>query len=322
MTTRKPHRFDAGLCGLALAMLATPVFAAGNLLNNPSFDHDLAGWTVLGSETASWNQVDAFNDLHSGSAVVGNAKNPSAGSVPLALGQCVSVAPSSDYSFGGRMMVPAGQPENTSAELWAESYASDNCTTGLLLTAQEHVSTTAKWTTRARGFTTLPTVHSVRLTLATWKPEGVTASAATYFDNLYLQEGKGGNGFVIGPSAAGSWYDPAQSGHGVLLEMLNQVHAWMCWFTFDLGGNRAWICAEGSAGSNAIDFAEAFVVDGGKFPPLFNPQAIAEVPWGSITVTFTGCNNATMAWSTTAPGFQSGSMPLSRLTSLWGIACQ
>ncbi len=45
------------------------------------------------------------------------------------------------------------------------------------------------------------------------------------------------------------------------------------------------------------------------------------VPWGSITLAFTGCDNATMTWSTAAPGFQSGSMPVSRLTTLSGNPC-
>ncbi len=70
-----------------------------------------------------------------------------------------------------------------------------------------------------------------------------------------------------------------------------------------------------------IVFADAFTVEGGNFPPLFDPGQIVEVPWGSITVTFTGCNSGMMTWSTSAQGFQSGSMPLIRLTSLWGNAC-
>jgi hypothetical protein len=322
MTIRNGHRLTALLCGLILSIVTGAVFAGGNLLGNPSFDHDLSGWTVLNGQAPAWSAVDAVGNIHSGSALLVNDMYPSNGFVPLALAACVTVAPSTDYSFGGRVMMPAGQPAGSTVELWAATYASGDCSGNPLVTAQEHRDTVGQWVTIVRNLTTLASVHSVRVTIGVFKPAGVTAIASAHFDDLFLQQGGGGNGFVIGPSISASWYDPAHSGHGILLEMLDGAHAWMCWFTFDLEGNRVWICAQGSARSNAIEFANAFVVEGGKFPPLFDPQKIVEVPWGSIGITFTGCNNATMTWSTATQGFQSGSMPLSRLTSLWGVACQ
>jgi hypothetical protein len=118
-----------------------------------------------------------------------------------------------------------------------------------------------------------------------------------------------------------SWFNPDESGHGIMIHLLDGELAWMCWFTFDLAGNPAWICALGTISGDTIDFAEAFTVDGGNFPPLFDPAQIVEVPWGSITVTFSGCDTGMMGWSTNAAGFESGNMPLTRLTSLWGSEC-
>jgi len=40
-----------------------------------------------------------------------------------------------------------------------------------------------------------------------------------------------------------------------------------------------------------------------------------------MVVTFTGCENGTMSRSTSATGFQSGSMPIARLTPLYGNPC-
>jgi hypothetical protein len=106
-----------------------------------------------------------------------------------------------------------------------------------------------------------------------------------------------------------------------MLELLGEGQAGMCWFAFDLAGTRAWICGLGTFAVDTVDFPGAFVVTGGKFPPLFDPLQIAEVPWGHITVRFTACDAGTMEWTTVATGFQSGSMPLSRLTALLGLAC-
>jgi hypothetical protein len=322
MTIRNGHRFTVLLCGLTLSMVSSAGFAAVNLLTNPSFDNGLAGWTVLDGYKASWSPVDANGNPNSGSAIAVNDWNPGISGVPLALGQCVGVAPSTKYSFGGHLMVPAGQPADTHAYLFAQYYASDDCSSGSLGNTQLSNANVAQWRAYGVTITTGPTVHSIRVAVGATKPVGVTAEASAHFDDLYLQPGTGGTWFVIDPSMSASWFNPAQSGHGIMLELLDSTQAWMCWFTFDTPGNRAWICSLGKVGGVTVDFAEAFTVEGGNFPPAFDPKRIVEVPWGRITVTFSGCDSGTMTWTTAAPGFQSGSMPLSRLTTLWGNPCQ
>lgn len=126
----------------------------------------------------------------------------------------------------------------------------------------------------------------------------------------------------VEPAMSASWYYEAESGHGIMIHLIDEQTAWMCWFTFDLDGNRTWICAVGEIDGGMIVFEEAFTVEGGNFPPLFDPSQIEEVPWGSIIVIFTGCNSGRMEWTTNAAGFVSGSMPLSRLTTLWGSLCE
>jgi len=128
--------------------------------------------------------------------------------------------------------------------------------------------------------------------------------------------------FTINPSMSASWFNPDEGGHGIMIHILDENTAWLCWFTFDNDGGPAWICALGSISGDTMIFEQAFTVDGGNFPPFFNPDQIVEVPWGSITVVFVDCDSAFMEWTTAIPGFQSGSMPLVRLTSLWGNECQ
>jgi len=126
----------------------------------------------------------------------------------------------------------------------------------------------------------------------------------------------------VDPSMSASWYYTRESGHGVMLNILDETSAWMCWFAFDLDGNRAWICSLGAVDGGTITFEDAFMMDGGNFPPLWDPAQVEKVPWGTIIITFTSCDTARMEWATMAPGFVSGSMPLSRLTTLWGNVCQ
>ena len=321
MTVVYARRLQTLIFGLTLSALPIVGFAETNLLTNPGFDSDLAGWDNLYSGIANWSSRDAANSTSSGSALVVNDMNPSNGGTSWVLSQCVSATPNTEYSFGGRLMVPAGQPADTEATVVVDTYASGDCSGNILETEFESSSSVEQWELETGSFATGSGVHSLFFALAIYKPNGETADAAAHFDNVFLQQSSGPAVFTINPSMSASWYNPSESGHGIMIHLLDATQAWMCWFTFDLDGNPAWICALGNINGGTIVFANAFTVEGGNFPPLFNPSEIAEIPWGSINVTFTACDAGTMDWTTTAESFQSGSMPLTRLTSLWGNDC-
>ena len=319
MTTRHGCRFIATLCGLSLQVVASAAFAAVNLIANSTFDTNLSGWSNLFSRPGSWSSVDAGSNPASGSALLVNDSSPSNGGVPLVLTQCIAALPSTGYIYGGQFMVPAGQPADTRAHVFVETFASADCSGAALQLTDRGSQGVAAFEWLGNSVKTTPDVHSILVGIGVFKPIGVTATASAYFDNVFLVQGD--TGFTLGPGMSGSWFNPAESGHGIMLDLLNPTSAWMCWFTFDLDGNRAWICATGTIDGNTISFNDAIMVAGGKFPPLFNPAAISGVPWGSIYVTFAGCGIGSMVWQTSAPHFQSGSSPLARVTQLWGLSC-
>lgn len=145
----------------------------------------------------------------------------------------------------------------------------------------------------------------------------LTAIACLPFSN----NAQAGAQVAIDPSYSASWFNHEESGHGVMIHLVDEQTAWLCWFAFDLAGNPAWICAIGAIAGDTIEFPDAFTIEGGAFPPNFEPDLIVEIPWGSITIVFSGCDSGTMTWTTDAAGYQSGSMPLVRLTTLWGNDC-
>lgn len=128
--------------------------------------------------------------------------------------------------------------------------------------------------------------------------------------------------FTIGGGISGSWYDPAQSGHGFLIEVIkgtNQVQA--VWFAFDNQANQAWIVGEGEIAGDQVVMS-ALLVQGGRFPPHFNASNIERQPWGTLSFTFLDCDHATLEWTTSNPDFTaSGTMNLQRLTQIEGTSC-
>ncbi|MBL8298597.1 MAG: FG-GAP repeat protein [Rhodanobacteraceae bacterium] len=126
--------------------------------------------------------------------------------------------------------------------------------------------------------------------------------------------------FSIGAGMTGAWFDPAQSGHGLFVEILpeNRILAW--WFSFDAQGNQAWFGGVGTYSGNTatIEFTRT---QGGRFIPNFNSANITNPRWGTVVMTFDNCSSGRINFSAEA-GFGVGSMPLSRLTAPLGLVCQ
>jgi len=133
----------------------------------------------------------------------------------------------------------------------------------------------------------------------------------------------------IGAGISGNWFDPTtnQGGHGFQIEVLPNNGMLVIWFVFNPAGTaQNWIYLQGgySNGSNSV-VLPAFLEQGGRFPPNFDSRNVTATPWGSLTLTFTDCDNGTAAWApnaqAAAAGYAAVAFPLRRLTSLAGTAC-
>ncbi len=156
---------------------------------------------------------------------------------------------------------------------------------------------------------------------------GITTFGEGESGNLYVADpGKGiyliSDGApkgLITSAFTGSWYDPAQSGHGLMLEVLSDTSLVAMWYTFAPSGGQAWFGGVGTIqGNQAVVTANQTL--GGRFIPNFDPTAIEKPVWGTLTLTFTDCNTGRVDFSS-GLGFGSGSMTLKRLTTIAGAAC-
>jgi plastocyanin len=117
----------------------------------------------------------------------------------------------------------------------------------------------------------------------------------------------------------GTWYDPAQSGHGFFIEILPGNLLLAYWFTFTPQGQQAWFGGVGSiVGNTAV--VPATLTTGARFIPNFNATDVVRSPWGNLNFTFTDCSNGRVDFESVA-GFGSGSMTLKRLTTPAGLEC-
>ena len=114
---------------------------------------------------------------------------------------------------------------------------------------------------------------------------------------------------------SGSWYNPDQSGHGMMVEIIgatDQKRMIMTWFAY-LNGEQYWILAQGDiVGNKAVLSANAGT--GGNFPPNFDADQVNFDSWGEITFELIDDTNAKISWNPTNEDFTSGQLDVSKLT--------
>ncbi len=125
---------------------------------------------------------------------------------------------------------------------------------------------------------------------------------------------------VLGPGFTGLWYNPAQDGHGVFLEVLPDNRMVAAWYVFTPGSQQAWVVGVGTITGNTAA-VDVVITSGTAFPPNFNAAQVVRTPWGRLNFTFTDCNTGRMDYVSTVSGFGSGSIPLTRVTMPAGLTC-
>ena len=161
--------------------------------------------------------------------------------------------------------------------------------------------------------------------------------AATGVTPWYANCGGVPTSIKLGGYLSGNWFNPAQNRHGFQFEFTNQSDSAIpsekvmlaSWYVYtpDGSGQNQWIYAQGPYDStrNSVTLP-ATILYGARFPfPLtnYNPADVKGTlgDWGSLTFTFTDCNNGTASWNSTVAGYGNGSIPITRLTSIQGTTC-
>lgn len=153
---------------------------------------------------------------------------------------------------------------------------------------------------------------------------GFGANASAILDTEVF-EAAGTVATAIGAAFTGAWFNPAQNGHGFMLEVLpgTPLRLFAGWFAFAPQGGQAWITGVGAIdGNRAVVQGYQMVGSGGRFPPNFDAANLGRQDWGTLTFTFNDCNHGHVDWAPIAPGYGSGGMDLTRLTSPVGLNCQ
>jgi len=168
--------------------LAAGSASAQNLLTNPRFQSDLAGWSHSSSgQLATWSARDAYASAISGSAHLFN--EPEGAYQFQALTQCVPVTPLALYYFGGSAYRPVGSPL---VQLFMSFQPGPACgsttfSADVNFTVQE---SSGPWEALAAEVVIPADTHSVLIFLWAASFAGDQATEA-FFDDLYVRPASG-----------------------------------------------------------------------------------------------------------------------------------
>jgi len=129
---------------------------------------------------------------------------------------------------------------------------------------------------------------------------------------------------IIGAGFTGSWFNPAQNGHGFAIQVLpgSPMRLLASWLALAPQEGQAWVVGLGPIdGSRAILRGFQTAGAGGRFPPNFDAANVHQEDWGTLTFTFSDCNHGHVDWASSVPGYGSGGMDLTRLTLPAGLTC-
>jgi len=119
---------------------------------------------------------------------------------------------------------------------------------------------------------------------------------------------------------AGHWFDPSHNGQGFAFEVLENGDGLVFWFTYDPTGKQIWILGQGRMDGNKLEISEALVTSNGLFSMPDPSQTVDLQTWGSISIVFHSCSDATLDYSG-PPEFGQGSRQLVRLSVIDGRPC-
>jgi subtilase family serine protease len=142
---------------------------------------------------------------------------------------------------------------------------------------------------------------------------------------------------ALGGYMSGAWYHPGQAGHGFDLELTTAPGSTATtktmvafWYVYTPDGSaQNWVYAQGDYDPTASTVTlPATLYTGGRFPPNFNQADVTSLPyppgWGTLTFTFSDCNNGTVSWHSDLPGYNldnDAPLTITRLTQIAGTAC-
>ncbi len=128
------------------------------------------------------------------------------------------------------------------------------------------------------------------------------------------------NALPIEPALSGAWYDPANDGQGLVVEVVDiegRQSLLVTWYTFDNAGATLWLVATAPATGEATSLTFQRVT-GPRFVAAAPNNRPVSTPFATATARFQDCDHLDLDYTST---LGNGTLRLVRLTRISGSSC-
>lgn len=120
---------------------------------------------------------------------------------------------------------------------------------------------------------------------------------------------------------SGSFYDPARSGEGLIIQWLPNGQVLAILFTFDLAGNQMWAFGTGMAEGKSVTIQAVYPTAFATWGEDFDPADVTLQPWGTFDLEWADCDHLAFAYASIVNGYGSAERSYQRLTKLAETNC-
>ncbi|MGB7451823.1 MAG: NBR1-Ig-like domain-containing protein [Lysobacterales bacterium] len=120
---------------------------------------------------------------------------------------------------------------------------------------------------------------------------------------------------------SGSFYDAVRDGEGIVVEWLNSGQVVVVFFTYDPQGNQFWTLGIGDSSGKSVTIEAIYPSSWTRWGSAFNPDDVVLSPWGTFTLTWTGCDSVTFEYDSVVPGFGAATRNYTRISKFLGTSC-
>ncbi len=141
----------------------------------------------------------------------------------------------------------------------------------------------------------------------------VTLAAASLSANLSA---------AVPSGISGTWYNAAQNGHGVSIEVIDETRVIAFWYVYDRSGQPVHLYIDGRIDGRTIS-GTAYRASGMRFGQ-FDPASLNLDIWGQIDLDVLSCQSVRMRYRGNGPagaGYGTGEIALGRLSQLRDLPC-
>lgn len=126
---------------------------------------------------------------------------------------------------------------------------------------------------------------------------------------------------AVNAGLSGSFYNPARSGEGLIVEWMTNGDVVAIFFTYDQNGDQFWTFGVGTPTGTSVTIDAIYPAASTVWGRNFNTGDVDLQPWGTFNLNWTDCDNLDFNYTSTLPGYGSGSHDYTRISNLQNTTC-